>query len=221
MATASTETADPSRVEQASGHPGEPSRRQTSAGRTSAPKAREPASHGTREGSGESPGRGAVGLQETRGSDVSVTASDKSTDTGPDYTEGQGTEAPRLWHVTLTVTGPARPLAEVRRALEQLAQEHPFILTSRHTTDHAEIRYWEEARDLHDAAAVALRLWYEHRDSARLPPWEVDGLEVIDRQTYHQRIADASADTGSGVDTPRGGRGQAIADHGRPSGGPA
>ncbi|MGW1073857.1 hypothetical protein [Streptomyces sp. NPDC002537] len=101
-----------------------------------------------------------------------------------------GREPSRLWHITLSVSGAEAPLAEVRRALEQLAHDHPFLLTSRYANDHAEIRYWEEARDLHDAAAVALRLWGEHRSSARLPPWEIVGLEVIDRGTYHQRIAE-------------------------------
>ncbi|MFG3355087.1 hypothetical protein [Streptomyces sp. NPDC048001] len=96
----------------------------------------------------------------------------------------------RLWHITLSVSGPEEPLKEVRRGLEQLARDHPFLLTSRYANDHAEIRYWEEARDLHDAAAVALRLWGEHRSTAQLPPWEIVGLEVVDRQTYHQRVAE-------------------------------
>ncbi|MFD7106861.1 hypothetical protein ACWIG3_25740 [Streptomyces celluloflavus] len=122
---------------------------------------------------------------------------------GPDDTErversgaaraaprGERREVSRLWHVTLSVSGAEAPLAEVRRALEQLAHDHPFLLTSRYAHDHAEIRYWEEARDLHDAAAVALRLWGEHRSTARLPPWEIVGLEVIDRATYHQRLAE-------------------------------
>ncbi len=100
------------------------------------------------------------------------------------------TGAPRLWHVTLSVSGPGAPLPEVRTSLERLAHDHPFLLTSRYADDHAEIRYWEEARDLHDAAALALRLWGEHRSTARLPPWEIVGLEVIDRQTYHQRLAE-------------------------------
>ncbi|USQ88291.1 hypothetical protein NFX46_33815 [Streptomyces phaeoluteigriseus] len=99
-------------------------------------------------------------------------------------------DLPRLWHVTLSVSGEEADLTEVRRALEQLAHDHPFLLTSRYAVDHAEIRYWEEARDLHDAAAVALRLWGEHRQTAGLPPWEIVGLEVIDRQTYHLRIAE-------------------------------
>ncbi|OEV02914.1 hypothetical protein AN216_14795 [Streptomyces oceani] len=99
-------------------------------------------------------------------------------------------ETARMWHVTLSVSGAEAPLREVRRALEQLAHDHPFLLTSRYANDHAEIRYWEEARDLHDAAAVALRLWGEHRSSAGLPPWEIVGLEVIGRETYRQRVAE-------------------------------
>ncbi|MCP9959058.1 hypothetical protein [Streptomyces sudanensis] len=116
---------------------------------------------------------------------------------GGDHASGPGEadrtpdrQVSRLWHITLSVSGRKAPLQEVRRALEQLAHDHPFLLTSRYAGDHAEIRYWEEARDLHDAAAVALRLWGEHRKSARLPPWEIVGLEVIDRETYHQRIAE-------------------------------
>lgn len=108
---------------------------------------------------------------------------------GDRFQGGEHRDLPRLWHVTLSVSGSRAPVAEVRRALEQLAHDHPFLLTSRYADDHAEIRYWEEARDLHDAAAVALRLWGEHRQTAGLPPWEIVGLEVIDRATYHQRIA--------------------------------
>ncbi|GGW90781.1 hypothetical protein [Streptomyces noursei] len=110
--------------------------------------------------------------------------------TAPRAREGERREVSRLWHVTLSVSGAEAPLKEVRRALEQLAHDHPFLLTSRYANDHAEIRYWEEARDLHDAAAVALRLWGEHRSTAKLPPWEIVGLEVIDRETYHQRVAE-------------------------------
>lgn len=104
--------------------------------------------------------------------------------------QGQQVPGPRLWHVTLSVSGAEAPLPEIRRALERLAHDHPFLLTSRYAADHAEIRYWEQARDLHDAAAIALRLWGEHRSTANLPPWEIVGLEVIDRQTYHHRIAE-------------------------------
>jgi hypothetical protein len=111
---------------------------------------------------------------------------------GEQRPQGPGDEATlsKLWHITLSVSGRAAPLREVRRGLEQLAHDHPFLLTSRYADDHAEIRYWEEARDLHDAAAVALRLWGEHRSTSQLPPWEIVGLEVIDRETYHLRIAE-------------------------------
>ncbi|MER5496688.1 MULTISPECIES: hypothetical protein [unclassified Streptomyces] len=122
---------------------------------------------------------------------------DRTAGSGPTAAGGPAPEAARtertpsrLWHITLSVSGGAVPLEEVRRGLEQLAHDHPFLLTSRYADDHAEIRYWEEARDLHDAAAVALRLWGEHRSTARLPPWEIVGLEVIDRETYHQRVAE-------------------------------
>ncbi|MFD3514535.1 hypothetical protein [Streptomyces sp. NPDC058657] len=121
------------------------------------------------------------------GSGGAGTQSGRETRTGPSRPEP---EASRLWYITLSVSGTETPLTEVRRGLEQLAHDHPFLLTSRYAGDHAEIRYWEEARDLHDAAAVALRLWGEHRSTAQLPPWEIVGLEVIDRDTYHQRVAE-------------------------------
>ncbi|MFD0075263.1 hypothetical protein ACFVIY_22800 [Streptomyces sp. NPDC127166] len=121
-------------------------------------------------------------------SDRSDLPTDRKTETTTETRE----ELPvsKLWHITLSVSGVESPLKEVRRGLEQLAHDHPFLLTSRYANDHAEIRYWEEARDLHDAAAVALRLWGEHRQTAKLPPWEIVGLEVIDRETYHQRVAE-------------------------------
>ncbi|MEV4614546.1 hypothetical protein AB0K43_18395 [Kitasatospora sp. NPDC049258] len=103
-------------------------------------------------------------------------------------------EQGRLWHVVLSVAGRATPLGELRAALERLAHDHSFFLTARYAADHAEIRYWEEARDLHDAAAIALRLWGEHKGSANLPPWEIVGLEVVDRPTYHQRVAEGFGD---------------------------
>ncbi|MFG2311145.1 hypothetical protein ACGFS9_21110 [Streptomyces sp. NPDC048566] len=134
------------------------------------------------------------GAAASRGGPASRAAGEEraltSVATGDAYEAELPAEQPRLWHVTLSVSGDEAPLGEVRRGLEQLAHDHPFLLTSRYAGDHAEIRYWEEARDLHDAAAVALRLWGEHRQTAQLPPWEIVGLEVIDRETYHQRIAE-------------------------------
>ncbi|MDH6110498.1 hypothetical protein P3T36_003536 [Kitasatospora sp. MAP12-15] len=103
-------------------------------------------------------------------------------------------EQGRLWHVVLSVAGEVTPLAALRSGLERLAHDHSFFLTARYAADHAEIRYWEQARDLHDAAAIALRLWGEHKGSAKLPPWEIVGLEVVDRATYHQRLAEGFGD---------------------------
>ena len=79
---------------------------------------------------------------------------------------------------------------EIRGALERLTHEQPFLLSARYAPDRAELRYWEEARDLEDAAALALRLWGEHRVSASLPAWRVAGLEVVDRATFQQRSRD-------------------------------
>ncbi|MGQ0625087.1 MAG: hypothetical protein ACT4PP_10630 [Sporichthyaceae bacterium] len=92
-----------------------------------------------------------------------------------------------LWHVTVTVAGPQVPQDEVFEALERLSLEHPFMLSALYAEDRAEVRYWEEARDVHDALALALRLWGEHRVSAGLPSWSVVGLEVLDRETFRGR----------------------------------
>lgn len=96
----------------------------------------------------------------------------------------------RLWHVTLTLSGEPWTLPDVRAALERLAFERPFLLMGRYATDRAEIRYWEEAPTVLDASALALRVWCEHRVSADLPPWQVVGLEVVDRDTYHRRFTE-------------------------------
>ncbi len=157
------------------GRPGPPSR-------TSAERTLVSVDLGDTEGSAGSAGAGTPGSAHPTGTVDSTEARVPRQQDGPADS--------RLWHVTLSVSGPRTPLAEVRRGLEQLAHDHPFLLTSRYATDHAEIRYWEEARDLHDAAAMALRLWGEHRSTAGLPPWETVGLEVIDRTTYHQRLAE-------------------------------
>jgi hypothetical protein len=98
-----------------------------------------------------------------------------------------------MWHVTLTVVGDEVDPAEVRAALERLTHEQPFLLSARYAGDRAELRYWEEARDLEDAAALALRLWGEHRRTAELPAWRVAGLEVVDRATIHRRAMDSPA----------------------------
>ena len=80
-----------------------------------------------------------------------------------------------------------RPPPRSAAALERLTHEQPFLLSARYAADRAELRYWEEARDLEDAAALALRLWGEHRLTAALPAWRVAGLEVVDRATFQRR----------------------------------
>ena len=90
-------------------------------------------------------------------------------------------EAARLWHVRLTVAGPETERFVVRRALQRLVEERPFLASLRYSVDCAELCYWEQAGSLVDAASLALRLWGEHRDSAGLPPWEVVGLQVRER----------------------------------------
>ena len=98
-----------------------------------------------------------------------------------------------MWHVTLTVVGDEVDPAEVRAALERLTHEQPFLLSARYAADRAELRYWEEAGNLEDAAALALRLWGEHRRTAELPAWRVAGLEVVDRATFQRRAMDSPA----------------------------
>jgi hypothetical protein len=93
----------------------------------------------------------------------------------------------KLWHVTLTVGGDAMESSLVKAALERLSDEQPFLLSGRYSDDRAEVRYWEEAAECADAAALALRLWGEHRSSAGLPNWHVLGVEVVDRQLFQRR----------------------------------
>lgn len=88
----------------------------------------------------------------------------------------------RLWHVKVTVAGPVTEAFVVRRAMQRLAEERPFLASLRYGHDRAEICYWDEARTLVDAGSLALRLWAEHRESANLPPWDVVGLEVRERE---------------------------------------
>ena len=91
----------------------------------------------------------------------------------------------RLWQVTVTVAGPDAEPFVVRRALQRLAEERPFLTSLRYGTDRAELSYWEQAATIVDAGSLALRLWNEHKDTAGLPPWEVVGLEVRERDLVH------------------------------------
>jgi hypothetical protein len=92
-----------------------------------------------------------------------------------------------LWHVTLTLSGDHQSPGDVLAALERLSAERPFFLAGRYAAGKAELRYWEEAADCGDACAMALRLWFDHRESAMLPAWQVVGLEVVSREEHQRR----------------------------------
>lgn len=92
-----------------------------------------------------------------------------------------------LWHVTIVLAGPEVDADGLRLGLERLLAEQPFLASARYGRDRVEIRYWDEAEDVDDAAAMALRIWPEHRASARLPDWRVVGLEVLEREALRER----------------------------------
>ena len=99
----------------------------------------------------------------------------------------QLTDEPRLWHVTVTVTGAAMETLIVRRALQRLSELRPFLTSLRFGADRAELVYWDEGDTLLDVASLALRLWNEYRDDAALPHWEVVGLEVVEQEVRSAR----------------------------------
>lgn len=96
----------------------------------------------------------------------------------------------RFWHIKLTLAGAAYAPHAVRASLQRLADQHPFLLSGRYASDHAEVHYWEEACDAEEASALALQMWTQNRESASLPDWAVVGLEVLERDAYRER-ADA------------------------------
>ena len=95
--------------------------------------------------------------------------------------------APLLWFVTVTVAGDVVDAQSIRSGLERLSHEHPFLLSGRYAADRAEVRYWEEGPTAQAVLDLAVDLWSEHRVSADLPDWDVVGVEVIDRETFHRR----------------------------------
>ncbi len=92
-----------------------------------------------------------------------------------------------LWHVRVTLAGPATDAEQLGLALQRLCQASPFLASVRYNAERAEVTYWDEAEDADDAAALALRVWNDHRRSVGLPPWHVVGLEVVDRDTRRAR----------------------------------
>jgi len=96
-----------------------------------------------------------------------------------------------LWFVTVTVAGGAVEPDEVRRGLERLSLERPFMAGARYRGDRAEVQYWEQSSDAAGAVAQALRMWSDHRGSALLPAWQVVGLEVVERAVARTRWGQA------------------------------
>lgn len=92
-----------------------------------------------------------------------------------------------LWRVTVVMSGQGVDAEQLRLGLERLVQERPFMLAVRYAADRAELTYWDEGESLDDVAALALRLWGDHRESVGLPPWAVGALEVLDRATLIRR----------------------------------
>lgn len=98
-----------------------------------------------------------------------------------------------LWHVRVTLAGSPTDAARLGEALRSLCEANPFLASVRYSSDRAEVTYWDEAENADDAAALALRVWNDHRRRLELPAWEVVGLEVVDRDTRAVR-----GDAGSG-----------------------
>jgi hypothetical protein len=100
-------------------------------------------------------------------------------------------EEPALWFVTITVGGERVPPESVYEALQRLSLEQPFLVSAGYASTRAEIRYWDESRDIEGAVAQALRLWNQHASSAQLPRWQVIGVEVVNKATARRRWDDA------------------------------
>ena len=112
----------------------------------------------------------------------------------------------RLWHVTLTMAGAAIDATDLESALSRLASQHGFLHSLRYGDSCAEVTYWEEAASMLDAAAMAMRLWDEHRLSADLPRWTVAGLEILEQSVHALRAYGLRSDVGGprlGSRTPR------------------
>jgi hypothetical protein len=93
----------------------------------------------------------------------------------------------RLWLVTVTFSGEPQDTEKVRAALERLQQERPFLHSVRYESTAAELQYWEQAEHMLDAASLAMRVWNEHRESCDLPDWNLEGMEVVQRDLLQRR----------------------------------
>jgi hypothetical protein len=96
-------------------------------------------------------------------------------------------KAVRHWHVTLTLSGEAAEPLILRGAMQRLTQERGFLDSVISNGSSVEIQFWDEGRNMLDVASLAMRLWNEHRDSAKLPDWEVVGLEIVEKDLRDRR----------------------------------
>lgn len=95
----------------------------------------------------------------------------------------------RHWHVTLTLAGePVEPLI-VRAAMQRLTAERQFLDSVTSTGASVEIQFWDEGECMLDVASLAMRMWNEHRESAKLPSWEVVGLEIVEKDLRERRTS--------------------------------
>ena len=92
-----------------------------------------------------------------------------------------------LWHVRVTLGGLRADPALLRDALLRMCADGAFLGSARYSPDRVELNYWDEAEDVDDAAALALRVWNDHRRAAGLPAWTVVGLEVLGRDLQRTR----------------------------------
>lgn len=96
-------------------------------------------------------------------------------------------KAVRHWHVTLTLAGEVVEPLIVRAAMQRLDVERQFLGSVISTSDSVEIQFWDQGENMLDVASLAMRLWHEHRESAKLPDWEVVGLEIVEKSLRDRR----------------------------------
>lgn len=111
--------------------------------------------------------------------------------TSPDSEPVPAAQEIPLWHVRVTLAGSRVDTEVLRAALEGMCSNGPFLGSARYADDRVELTYWDEAEDVDDAAALALRVWNDHRRTFGLPAWTVVGLEVLGRDVQRLRGRDA------------------------------
>ena len=97
--------------------------------------------------------------------------------------------AVRHWHVTVTFSGESVEPLIVRGAMQRLNEERPFLDSVIANGRSVEIQFWDQGENMLDVASLAMRLWNEHCESARLPNWEVVGLEIVEKNLRETRAA--------------------------------